>query len=92
MTATSSSAIIDTRILGKGVKNCGGNLEMHPWRGWKFVWMNYVGAVSSELRDNMKQVETVRAATPMSSLTQPVQQQAMQWLTCSPKSGTAWCW
>ncbi len=60
MTATSSSAIIDMRILSKGVQNFGGDLAVYPWRGWKFVWMKYVGAVRSELRDNMKQVEAAR--------------------------------
>ncbi len=78
MTATSTSASIDTRILGKDLKNSGGNLEMNPWRGWKLVWINCVGAVSSELRDNMKTVEAARAATPVRVLTHPVQHQAMQ--------------
>jgi hypothetical protein len=78
MTAASSSTIIDTRILGNGVANFGGNLESNPWRGWKFVWMNYVGAVGAELRDNTKQVEAARAATPMSNLVPAVQQQATQ--------------
>ncbi len=56
MTTAVQAVIIDTRILGKGVKSCGGDLEGNPWRGWKFVWMNYVGAVSAELRDNMTKV------------------------------------
>ena len=50
--------VIDTKILGKGVKTFGGDLTAQPWRSFKFVWMSYVGAVSPDMRTHLKEVET----------------------------------
>ena len=61
-----ATAIIDTRILGEDVKTFGKDLEAQPWQSGKFGWMNYEGAVSADLRDNMKRVEAARTATARS--------------------------
>jgi hypothetical protein len=60
--------IIDTKVLGKGIKPFGGDLEKHTWRSFKFVYMNYVGAVSSELREHMKAAADHPASVPLSCM------------------------
>ena len=66
--AATTSATIDTRVLGKGVKPFGADLMCFPWRSFMFVWMIYVWAVNHELREHMKTVEIAPAETPLSSL------------------------
>ena len=58
-----AAPIIDTKVWGKGIKPFGADLEKHTWRSFKFVYMNYVGAVSSGIRTKMEAAE--RSAMPV---------------------------
>ena len=70
--------VIDTKILGKGVKTFGGDLNAQPWRSFKFVWMNYVGAVSPDMRTHLKEVETQPVGTPLANFSPAVRHEAEQ--------------
>ncbi len=45
--SSSRGAVIDTRILGKGVRPFCNSLEANLLRPFKLFWMSYVGAVSA---------------------------------------------
>ena len=62
------NSVIDTRVLGKGVRPFGGDLVNNPWSTFKFVWLNYVGAVSPEIREKMRQSESFTTAVAAASL------------------------
>ena len=60
------SQIIDTRLLGKGLKEFDG--DERKWPVWSFTFENYCGAISADMLNVMEQSKATTEPIPLTDI------------------------
>ena len=66
MTSSSTTGLIDTKLLGKPKQYSGNRSE---WASWKFVFRSYIGTISGQLLNRLEQVERLADPVGLNRLT-----------------------